>query len=208
MISKYICNRIHKYSIINTNYALTVSHLINYLEFGRIEIPTSPSSPKEENSLHGSGNKESSSDDSDDSVGSRRCERLRRRVRLGTWLLEDGGFFNGEESTSWCGSVLRRRMDCATSSTRMGGHYHGGWVRGDAMTAVEVSRTNTGWSKHNPLASNPNVVTQRRWLTERGGATRGVAAWANDEQELDEELRWRWRAEGDCHRRYRWREDR
>uniref|UniRef100_A0A9I9CIA5 Uncharacterized protein n=1 Tax=Cucumis melo TaxID=3656 RepID=A0A9I9CIA5_CUCME len=52
-----------------------------------------------------------------------------------------------------------------------------GWVRGDATTVIGASWTNTGWSRHNPLASILDVATQRRWLTERGAA-RGVAAWA------------------------------
>uniref|UniRef100_A0A9I9EBV4 Uncharacterized protein n=2 Tax=Cucumis melo TaxID=3656 RepID=A0A9I9EBV4_CUCME len=87
---------------------------------------------------------------------------------------------------SWCGSVLQRRMDGATSSMRMGDCDGGSWVRGDATTAVGASWTNTGWSRHNPLTSDSDIATQRRWLTERGAAC-GVAVWANDEQKLDGE---------------------
>uniref|UniRef100_A0A9I9CU18 Uncharacterized protein n=1 Tax=Cucumis melo TaxID=3656 RepID=A0A9I9CU18_CUCME len=72
-------------------------------------------------------------------------------------------------------------MDGATSSKRMRDRDDGGWVHGDATTAVGGLRTNIGWSKHSPLTLDLNVATQRRWLTERG-ATRGVVASANDEQ--------------------------
>uniref|UniRef100_A0A9I9EAM9 Uncharacterized protein n=1 Tax=Cucumis melo TaxID=3656 RepID=A0A9I9EAM9_CUCME len=66
-------------------------------------------------------------------------------------------------------------MDGATSSTRMGDRDGGGWIRGDATTAIGASRTNTDWSKHSPLTLDRNIATQRRWLTERRAA-RGVAA--------------------------------
>uniref|UniRef100_A0A9I9CU10 Uncharacterized protein n=1 Tax=Cucumis melo TaxID=3656 RepID=A0A9I9CU10_CUCME len=33
------------------------------------------------------------------------------------------------------------------------------WVRGDTTIAVGASWTNIGWSKHNLLASDPDVVT-------------------------------------------------
>uniref|UniRef100_A0A9I9DYE8 Uncharacterized protein n=1 Tax=Cucumis melo TaxID=3656 RepID=A0A9I9DYE8_CUCME len=58
-----------------------------------------------------------------------------------------------------CGSVLRRRMDGATSSMRMGDRNGSGWVRGDATTTVGASWTNTDWSRHNPLASDSDVAT-------------------------------------------------
>uniref|UniRef100_A0A9I9EC16 Uncharacterized protein n=1 Tax=Cucumis melo TaxID=3656 RepID=A0A9I9EC16_CUCME len=61
-------------------------------------------------------------------------------------------------------------MDGATSSMRMGDRDDDGWVRGDATTTVRAAWTNTGWSRHNPLTSDSDVVTQRRWLTERGAA--------------------------------------
>uniref|UniRef100_A0A9I9CXL4 Uncharacterized protein n=1 Tax=Cucumis melo TaxID=3656 RepID=A0A9I9CXL4_CUCME len=80
-----------------------------------------------------------------------------------------------------------------------------GWIRGDATTTVRSSWTNSGWTRHNPLASNSDVAMQRRWLTERG------AAWANDEQKIDGELRGQWwlrRTKGDCRRRSQWREER
>uniref|UniRef100_A0A9I9ECE7 Uncharacterized protein n=1 Tax=Cucumis melo TaxID=3656 RepID=A0A9I9ECE7_CUCME len=53
-------------------------------------------------------------------------------------------------------------MDGATSSMRMGDRDDDGWVRGDATTTVRAAWTNTG--------SDSDVVTQRRWLTERGAA--------------------------------------
>uniref|UniRef100_A0A9I9E675 Uncharacterized protein n=1 Tax=Cucumis melo TaxID=3656 RepID=A0A9I9E675_CUCME len=59
-----------------------------------------------------------------------------------------------------------------TSSMKMGDRDGGDWVCGDATTTIRASWSNTGWSKCNPLASDSNVATQRRWLTERG-ATRG-----------------------------------
>uniref|UniRef100_A0A9I9ELD6 Uncharacterized protein n=1 Tax=Cucumis melo TaxID=3656 RepID=A0A9I9ELD6_CUCME len=61
----------------------------------------------------------------------------------------------------------------------MGDRDGGGSVCEDAMTTVGASQTNTGWSRHSPLASDLDIVTQRRWLTERGAAW-GVATWAND----------------------------
>uniref|UniRef100_A0A9I9DJK5 Uncharacterized protein n=1 Tax=Cucumis melo TaxID=3656 RepID=A0A9I9DJK5_CUCME len=100
-------------------------------------------------------------------------------------------------------------MDGATSFMQMGDR-DGSWICGDETTVVEASWTNTGWSRHNPLASDSDVATQRRWLTERG-AVRDVAAWANDKQKLDGEIRRRWRlrrTEGDCRRRSQWREER
>uniref|UniRef100_A0A9I9EJB8 Uncharacterized protein n=1 Tax=Cucumis melo TaxID=3656 RepID=A0A9I9EJB8_CUCME len=58
-------------------------------------------------------------------------------------------------------------MDDATSFMRMGDRDGGGWVRGDVTTTVAASWTNTGWSRHNPLASDSNVATYRRWLTKK-----------------------------------------
>uniref|UniRef100_A0A9I9ELM2 Uncharacterized protein n=1 Tax=Cucumis melo TaxID=3656 RepID=A0A9I9ELM2_CUCME len=49
-------------------------------------------------------------------------------------------------------------MDGATSSTRIRDCDGGDWVRGDTMTAVGASRTNTGWSRYSLLASDPNVA--------------------------------------------------
>uniref|UniRef100_A0A9I9EH82 Uncharacterized protein n=1 Tax=Cucumis melo TaxID=3656 RepID=A0A9I9EH82_CUCME len=79
-------------------------------------------------------------------------------------------------------------MDGATSSMQMGDRDRDSWVRGDATTTIRASWTNTGWSRYNPLASDSNIATQKRWLTETRAA-RGVVAWANDEQKIDEELR-------------------
>uniref|UniRef100_A0A9I9CHS3 Uncharacterized protein n=1 Tax=Cucumis melo TaxID=3656 RepID=A0A9I9CHS3_CUCME len=67
-----------------------------------------------------------------------------------------------------CGSVQRRRMDGPTSSTQMGDHDGGGWVRGDATMTVGASRTNSSWRRHNPLAStdegrlSPEISMERR----------------------------------------------
>uniref|UniRef100_A0A9I9D1B1 Uncharacterized protein n=2 Tax=Cucumis melo TaxID=3656 RepID=A0A9I9D1B1_CUCME len=75
--------------------------------------------------------------------------------------------------------MLRKRMDGETSFVRMRDR-DGGWVRGDVTTAGALW-TNTDWSRHNPLASDSDVATQRRWLTKKGAA-RNVATWANDER--------------------------
>uniref|UniRef100_A0A9I9EJY3 Uncharacterized protein n=1 Tax=Cucumis melo TaxID=3656 RepID=A0A9I9EJY3_CUCME len=51
----------------------------------------------------------------------------------------------------------------AISTTQMGDRDGDGWVRGNGTTTVEASRTNTSWSRHSPLASDPDVAMPRRW---------------------------------------------
>uniref|UniRef100_A0A9I9D6Z4 Uncharacterized protein n=1 Tax=Cucumis melo TaxID=3656 RepID=A0A9I9D6Z4_CUCME len=77
-------------------------------------------------------------------------------------------------------------MDGATSFMRMEDR-NCGWVRGDATTAVGASWTNrleqTQSTRFRFKCRDAEI-----WLTEREAA-RDVAAWANDKQKLDGELR-------------------